>query len=136
MTNNEGVMAKFFAFTDDNQIYQFKVLLEKNMISCEQLGNNLFRKIHLEPNFKIMTKEMETISCEELNDKLVDGNGLISGIFIAKPLLKYCVDNGMLSYNKETALLFGLDPNYAIENHYVEPNMGKRKVLSRINNNK
>lgn len=129
MEKREG-FAKFFAFTDDNQVYQFSVLLEDNIIYCEQLGDKSFRKIHLEPDFKVMTEDMETLSCSDLTDKKINGKGLISGVIISKLLLVHCVDKGMLSYTKESAKLFGLDPNFAIENHYVEANMGKKRVLA------
>lgn len=126
---NKQVNARFFAFTNDNQIYQFSVSLNDNVIYCKQLGDKPFRKIHLEPDFKVMTEEMETFSCSDITDKKVSGECLISGIVISKLLLILCIDKGMLSYTKESAKLFGLDPAFAIENYYVEANMEKRKVL-------
>lgn len=126
---NKNSYANFFAFTNDNQIYHFSVSLEEGLIYCKELGEQPFRKIHLEPDFKVMTEENETFSCSDMTDKKIDGEGLISGVIISKFLLILCINNGMLSYTKKSAEMFGLDPNFAIENYYVKPNMEKRRVL-------
>ena len=129
MEKREGY-ANFFAFTDDNQIYHFTASLNDKVIYWQEFGDEPFRKIHLEPDFKIMKDNMDVLSfCEVTNN--VNSENLISNILISEILLRNLVDRGMLSYTKETAKLFGLDPEYAIENHYVEANMGKRRLLSR-----
>lgn len=124
MKNNENVMAKFFAFTNENQIYQFEITKD-NMIFCEQLGESFFSKIHIEPDFKVTTENGKTLSCREINKN----NGSIGAILIANQVLEYCVKNGIISYCKKTAEEFNLEPSYAIENNNVEANIGKRRLL-------
>lgn len=141
MNYKEPIM-QFFGVTPNNQVYHFLVDSDNKQIYCCEFGSDYVGNIiEIKPNFVLRNSNHETVY--SLNDYLRENkkknsiktnheNGhkqqieLIQNYIIEPSVFEYLVENKMIIYSHDMALLYNFDTKYAYDNH-LKSNAFKRQ---------
>lgn len=132
----------FIAVTYDNKPYHFIITDDKKIYCCEfrlEYGADI---IELKPNFVLRDKQSQTIYSlkeylkehKEKNNKTdykkfmfgyvpkteleKTQHDLIKSYIIETPVLEYLIENRMIMYSNDMAMLYGLDPTHAYDQYF------------------
>ena len=147
MKTNEPIK-QFYAVAYDNKTYHF-IITEENKIYCYEFfletGADI---IEIKPNFVLRNKDYETIYSlkdylrnnpqKKKNIKILSENltkeemikqqqNLISCYIIESSVLEYMIENKMILYSTDMALLYRLNPEYAYDKHYQTRSFKKNR---------
>lgn len=141
MNYKEPIM-QFFGVTRDNEIYHFFIDSEEKKIYCCEFGLDYAGSIiEIKPNFVLRNNNYETVYSlkdyirEKLNKNTTknyqDGDiqqqtKLIQNYIIEPYILKYLIENKMVMYSHDMAILYNLDTNYSYDKH-LKNNAFKRQ---------
>lgn len=120
----------FSAVTYDDSTYKFAVT-PKDEIYCYEFDiTKPTKKIELKPNFILRDKTGRSFyGLDDFYRERKLKKSLIREWIIDEELFEYLIDNQMIMYSTQMALLYGLDPQYAFDAHYQ-----KRAFKSSRNN--
>ena len=132
MNYKEPIM-QFFGVTRDNEIYHFFIDSDDKKIYCCEFGLDYAGSIiEIKPNFVLRNSNYETVYnlkeyLRENPSKIITKNyqegiikpqtKLIQNYIIEPSILKYLIDNTMIMYSHDMALLYNLDTNYSYDKH-------------------
>lgn len=141
---------QFFGVTVDNQVYHFFINESDKKIYCCEFGlEHAGAMIEIKPNFVL--RNGNPYSSYSLKDYLrehpekttnyhnYDNNqqpALVQNYIIEPCVLEYLLENNMIFYSYDMAMLYNLNPNYAYDNRFKtnafkRQRYNKTKILSK-----
>lgn len=145
--NNQPIKS-FTAVTYENQTYHFIITDDNKIYCCEfrlEYGADI---IELKPNFVLRDKDSQTIyslkdylrelSKEDKNYKrLILGTAskelekqqqnLIKSYIIEPQVLEYLIENKMVMYSHDMAILYGFDPKHSYDCYFQTRSFKKNR---------
>ena len=145
--NYKEPIKSFTAVTYDNKTYHFIIADDNKIYCCEFRLEYAADIIELKPNFVLRDKEYQTIYSlkeylkelpkqepkqylyEQLSKEELEKQqqNLIKNYIIESSVLKYLIENKMLTYSHDMAILYGLDPKYSYDGYFQTRSFKKNR---------